>query len=393
MNTTIKKYYLFIFLKDFAFFSAVLVPFYTLWGHINLFQVQLLQSWFMFCLFLLEVPMGIVADHFGRKYVLTAGVIIDALGCLLYGSIPNFGIFILAEFLMALSLALISGADNALLYDSLKEQGKEANVKHIISRSQTSNLLGIFIAAPIGSIIAARFGLNVPLLVTAVPLFIAGMVAWSIKEPPIREESLQKPNPFVLAKQGILFFYRHPTLRLFTLDGILVSVSAYFVVWLYQPLLQLSHIPIFFFGFITPILVGSEILVTHFFPKIEKLVGSEKRYLMLTAGLTAGAFLLVGVFPNIITILLFLIFAGGFGYTRMDLMSAYMNPFIPSESRATVLSTISMTRRFALVLVNPLVGFFADHSIQGVLIGLSFLPLSMVFFSPVKHAMFGEKSK
>lgn len=377
-----------MFLKDFGFFSAVLVPFYTQWAHINLFQVQLLQSWFMLCLFLLDVPMGIVADHFGRKQVLVIGVALDAVASFLYGSTPYFGVFFLAEFLMAFSLSLISGADNALLYDVLIEQGREKEVKHATSRSQAINYLGVLIAAPIGSLIAARFGLNVPMLLTAVPLLLAALVAWSISEPKVRKKMLKRDNPFQMAKKGIAFFYQHPKLRLLGLDGIVVATSAYFITWLYQPLLVKIHTPIFLFGFIIPILVGSEIFVTHFFPMLEKLFGSSKKYLAISAGLTGIAFLLVGIFPSMFTIILFLIFAGGFGFTRMDLMTSYMQVHIPSDSRATVLSTISMTRRFVLMLVNPLVGFFADHSLQGVLIVLSLLPLAMFLFSPVEHSMF-----
>ena len=62
VNSTISRYYAFVFFKDLAFFSAVLVPFFTDWGGINLTQVQILQSWFMFWMFILEIPTGAVAD-------------------------------------------------------------------------------------------------------------------------------------------------------------------------------------------------------------------------------------------------------------------------------------------------------------------------------------------
>ncbi|HNQ17454.1 MAG TPA: hypothetical protein PKH60_05130, partial [Candidatus Woesebacteria bacterium] len=60
LRSTTHRYYLFSLLKDCAFFTAVLVPFFTEWGGISLFQVQILQSWFMFWLFVLEVPTGAI---------------------------------------------------------------------------------------------------------------------------------------------------------------------------------------------------------------------------------------------------------------------------------------------------------------------------------------------
>lgn len=388
-NTTLKRYYAFTFLKDFAFFSAVLVPFFTQWGHISLLQVQLLQSWFMFWQFVLDIPTGIIADHIGRKYVLIAGVLIDAVGALEYGSIASFPIFLLGEFLMSVGISLVGGADSALLYDALKEEGKEDEIKKITGRAQSLNLLGLFISAPIGSFIAAKFGLNVPMLMSAVPLVLAGFVAYTIREPKFHKE-IEKQSPFVIAKEGLKFFYGHKTLRILTIDGIIVASAAYFVIWLYQPLLQQVHVPIFFFGFITPILVGAEIVITHQFVHIEGLLGSAKKYIAITAILTAFGFFAAGLFPSIWTVLLLVIFAGGFGLTRMDLMSSYMNTFIPSEQRATVLSTISMFRRFGLVILNPLIGLAADHSLQLALIILGIFPLLIFFFSPVEQKMFEE---
>lgn len=385
-DNTVRRYYAFMFLKDFAFFSAVLVPFYTQWGHISLFQIQLLQSWFMFWQFLLDIPTGVIADHIGRKYVLIAGAVIDAIGSLLYGSIPNFTIFLFGELLMAIAISLINGADNALLYDALEEQGRLGELKKITGTSSSINLLGMFLSAPIGAFVAAKFGLNLPMVLTALPLFLAAIVAMSIHEPRVHNRE-KKENPFVITKKGIQFFYNHKALRLLTLDGIIVASSAYFIIWLYQPLLQKIHIPIFFFGFITPILVGSEMLVSANFERLEKWFGSSKKYLTISAVITAFAFIITGIFPNIITILLFVILAGGFGYTRINLMSAYMNRFIPSKQRATILSAISMLRRFALVLLNPLIGFTADHSLQLALILLGILPLAIFLFSPIEQEM------
>ena len=64
-----------------------------------------------------------------------------------------------------------------------------------------------------------------------------------------------------------------------------------------------------------------------------------------------------------------------------------MNKLIPSAERATVLSAISMLRRIALVVLNPIVGFMADYSLYltlGLLGGLTFV---VTIFSPIKKEM------
>lgn len=189
----INKNYVYAFFKNFAFFSGVLVPFFTDWGHISMFQTMVLQSWFSVWVFILEIPTGAVADKIGRKHSLVMGSLTIAIATLVYGSIPSFGIFLLAEFLFAVGYALNSGADQALLYDTIKSRGREGESKQIMGRADALMLGGMMLAAPMGSLIAARFGLNAPQLATAIPMLIAAGIAWTIPEPRIHlgSESLR----------------------------------------------------------------------------------------------------------------------------------------------------------------------------------------------------------
>lgn len=387
IKNNIWKYYLFSFLKGFAFFSAVLVPFFTQWGHISLFKIQILQSWFMFWFFVLEIPTGAVADYISRKFSLILGALVMAIGVIVYGSTPSFGIFLLGEFILAISMSLISGADNAFLFDSLKEQKIESESKKYFGKAHAFHLLGMFISAPIGSFLASKIGLNAPMYLTSIPFFLAIVVALSFKEPVIHEKISESKRYLDIIKNGFSYFKNHKTLRLLTIDAILVNSAAYFVIWLYQPLFISIKIPIIYFGWFHALLVGVEILIASNFVRLERIFGSGKKYLQFTAFITALMFFITAIFPNIFTIILFIIFAGGFGLTRFELMSSYMNKFIPSDKRATVLSAISMFKRFFLIFLNPLIGFTADHSIKITLLIIGLLPMIIFFFSPINQKM------
>lgn len=379
------RYYLFTFLVSLHFFSAVLIPFFTDWGGLNLTQVLFLQSWFMFWIFILEVPTGAVADYLGRKYSLALGAFIVTIGSLIYGSFPRFEIFLLGEFLFAACMAFISGADEALLYDTLKEEGRENLSKQIFGRVHSVRLLGMIVSALVGSLIASKLGLNYPMLFVSIPAVIAALVALSIKEPQVRKRVSESKRYLEIIKEGSLFFLKHKFLRILALDAVLVSVAAYYVIWLYQPLLKNVGVSIAYFGLIHAILIGSEIVVANNFLTFEKLVGSESKFIKLSAILTAVAFLLASVFPNIFTALAFIILGGGFGLTRLSLMSSLMNKFIPSERRATIISSISMFRRFLLVLLNPLVGYLSERSLGTTFLLIGLIPLFVFLFSGVKE--------
>jgi len=382
---TVYLYYAFCFFKAFSLLAAVLIPFFTVWGGISLFKVQILQSWFMFWIFIMEIPTGIIADRFGRKYSLAIGGIVISFAVLLYGSVPRFEIFLLGEFLFAIAIAFMSGADDALLYDALKEAGREEDSKKIFGRAKSFEYLAMFISAPLGGIIAAKFGFNAPMLFSCIPFLLAAIIAFLINEPKRYQITSESKRYLNIAKKGILFLRHHKKLRIIAIDGILISAAAYFVIWFYQTLLTRLNVSVAYFGYFHAFLVAVEIIITSNFVRLEKLFGSGKNFLRFGTLTTAATFLLVAILPNIFTVILFLLFAGGFGLTRLELMFVYMNKFIPSEQRATILSSVSMFKRFVLVMFNPLVGFIADKSLTMALFAIGALSLAVLIFSPLRE--------
>ena len=67
VKSNIWKMYLLNFLRNLTFFGAVAVPFYLDWAKIDYTKIFILEDTFMFWIFVLEIPTGVVADKFGRK--------------------------------------------------------------------------------------------------------------------------------------------------------------------------------------------------------------------------------------------------------------------------------------------------------------------------------------
>jgi len=371
----VNKNYVYAFFKNFAFFSGVLVPFFTDWGHISLFQAQILQSWFSVWVFAFEIPTGAIADKIGRKHSLILGAIFIAIATLVYGSVPSFAIFLLAEFLFAIGYALNSGADQALLYDTLKSLGREGESKKVMGRADALMLAGMMCAAPLGSLIASRWGLNAPQLMTAIPMLIAGAIAWSIPEPRIHSESESRRYSEII-KRGFSEIRHNPIIRTLAFDSVVVSSSAYFVVWYYQPYMTGLGISIIYFGLAHAFLLLSEILVSSNFATLEKVLGSGKSYLKNSALLVTASIIYAAIFQHWSSLIILILIGGGIGYTRATYISSIANKYIDSHSRATVLSSISMLRRLVLVPLNPAVGAVATYSLPLTLIIISLFPLS-----------------
>lgn len=374
----VNRIYVYAFFKNFAFFSAVLVPFFTDWGHVSLLQMQLLQSWFSVWVFVLEVPTGAVADKIGRKHSLILGSIFIAIATLLYGSIPTFTNFLLAEFLFAIGYALNSGADQALLYDTLKSQGREATAKQTLGRMDALTMAGMLTAAILGSPIASLWGLNAPQLMTAGPMLIAALLAWLVPEPRLHSESESK-RYLEVVKSGLIAIRTNPVVRTLAFDSVVVSVAAYFVVWYYQPYMQKLGIPILYFGLAHAALLGCEIAASANFATLEKILGKGKDYLRHSAILVSLTFVIAALFQHWVSLVLLIAIGGGLGYTRATYITALANKHIDSRSRATTLSSIAMLRRLALVPLNPLIGYVAGISMPLAFVILSLFPLSSLF--------------
>jgi MFS family permease len=377
----IYRYYIFSFVSGLHFVSAVLVPFFTDWGGVSLATAQALQSWFTFCVFLLEVPTGIVADTFGRKHSVAFGSFMIAIGVIVYGTYPSLPLFVLGEFLLAASIALISGADKALIYDTLVQFQKEEKAVSVFGKGRAIHLVGITLGAPIGSIIAKYFGLNAPMLFTAIPACMASVVAWSIPEPKvISEEAKERRNFLLIAKQGLKEISGSLKLRRWTINGTIVAAAAYFVIWLYQPLMAKLGMPIALYGIAHAGLAIVQVVLAASFERFVTVFKSQRRFLEFSALVTSGSLLLAAIWPNPLTLILMITLAGGFGLTRMELMTVEMNKLVRARNRATVISSISMFRRLTQAILNPFVGLATDHSVQTSLFFVGLIPLLTLLY-------------
>lgn len=150
-------YYTVTFISDFAFntVSAVYVLFLINQG-LDLFQVGLVNFAFMVGIFLLEVPTGAFADHFGRKKSIILSDIFIIFAFLTYFFSSTLLMFIAAEILAAVGYTFSSGALDAWLVDSLQEKELDGKIDFVFSRasiiSKTASLFGGLIGAYIGSV-------------------------------------------------------------------------------------------------------------------------------------------------------------------------------------------------------------------------------------------------
>lgn len=378
------KYYVFKFCFGFMLFGGVLIPFFTDWGRLSFTQVMILQAWYMLCVVLLEIPTGAVADYIGRKDTIALGALFCVAAVLIYTSTPNFYVFLIGEFFWAASTAILSGADQAFIYDSLKTLNRENESKKVLGRSESTFLSGMMIASPIGSLLASVYGTRLMVMATAIPFALAFISVLTFKEPE-RLGNTEKKSYTGILKGGFKVFYNNKALKILTLDMIVISVIGFMMIWMFQPMLKQAGVGIEYYGFVHLALIAAEVAIISNFERLERLTGSKKGYIFASAFITGIAFIVGGLTSFIPIVILAIVVGGGFGMSRKILVLNYMNKFIPSSERATTISIISTMNNITFVVFYPVIGIMAEWSISYTLVILGACAAAFSIISKVEE--------
>jgi len=358
--------YAFNFLKNLQFFGALTVPFFLHRAGLDYTRMFLLEACFSFGMIVLEIPTGVVADRFGRKFSLISGCIAFAGGFFLFGITVNYSLLLAGELICALGMSLISGADRALLYEVLKDSGNETKAAEINARYDAAGSIALFLAFPAGTLFASSGwipytdALGLVMTATAAMIILGGTVLFWIREPArVRNAG----SALRAGVDGFRYIFRIPSLTRFCLNYAIISALTFFMFWFYQSLLIENRFPIAGQGFVAAgFNIGAMILLLST-GIIKKRIGI--RQALFLSSLIPGL-LYLGIFfiPG-----LPMAFAGIFGVTmlkmfRAPMLTALMNTHIDSTNRATVLSGVSMLERMVTTAFYPLAGILTDRSLK-----------------------------
>lgn len=384
-KSNIWKLYLSKFLRNLQFFGSVSVPFFLDWAQIDYTKIFILESFFMLSIFILEVPTGIVADKYGRKLSIVLGSLCSAVSMFIFGFVSNYWLYFPAEFIGALGFTFMSGADSALLYDSLKNIHQDQDAGIIFSRYETAGTLGILLGFPLGSLIAgsriAPYPSTLPLTFTLTGIFslFAVIVALTFKEP----ERNEKIKGFIREGiEGFTYIFRHAKLRAFAFNFTFISSTTMFMFWFYQSLAQIVGIDVKYNGFIGAGYNLFSALLLLNIKRIENLIGM-KSTLFYSAFLPGLFFAGLFFIKNTYFVLTAIFMITGLKMMRTPVLTDFMNRQIESRNRATVLSGISMLGKLMIMILYPMVGWLADISLQYTFLFLGIITLIFSFLNRI----------
>ncbi len=383
-KSNIYKVYVFSFILGIHTVRGVYIPYMMDWGGLTFFQVMILQSYFMFMIFLLEIPSGAIADHIGRNVALMLSGLSVVAAAFMYSILPHFFLFLVAETLWAFSSALHSGTDQAFLFNTLKTMKKENNLPSILGRIQTINLVALTISAPLGSIIAEFISLQFTMTCLGIVYIFAFIVSLTFKEPKLEKEKSSQKYLTIL-RDGFRELRNNKVIRVLCFDRVFIGILTYFLFWTYQIYLGIVGVPLFLFGFVTALMNIVNMVFTIVIPWLLKSV-KKKLLFLIAVDLTIGiAYVLLGFSINAILGIILLLVIVAVGYPRFLIYVNGINKQIASENRATVLSTINMFGSLLMAVTYPFIGLLVEWNPFVVFIIIGVLIIFFTTLTRVKN--------
>ncbi len=352
------KVYLLHFLMHFQLWWSIWVLYLKDLRGFSLTQIAVLEALFWGTAVLAEVPTGAIADRFGRKTSLALGAGCTAVAVLVFGFATTYWIALLSYLAWALGFAFLSGAEHALLFESLKAVGREHEYQRTAGRMGAVFSFGALAGGLVGAPIAAATDLSVPVLLSAAIAAPGVLVALSLHEPALPEG--ETPLAYgKLLRESVRTATRSPTVRFMLVLSALVSAVTFGPLIFMQPFLTGHGVDVVFIGFLlTPVRVMGMVGALVAYQATARL---GTRAAFLAAPLLMGAaYLTLGTWD---TVYAFAAFPFIFFMNSLLLTPAtdYLNRRIPSNQRATILSLRTMLSSLGAALLVPALGVAADE--------------------------------
>jgi len=362
----------------------VIVLFYKSNG-LTMKDIFLLQSIYSLTLMTLEIPTGYFADRVGRKSSILFGSMLGFTGYLVYSFSFGFWQFVIAEVILGVSQSLVSGADSAMLYDTLASAKQNDRYTRLEGRVTSIGNFGEAFAGIIGGILAVS-SLRTPFFVQTCVAMIAIPAALMLREPPVKT---RKTKPGLKEIGSIIYSALHGDVKLKwnTFFSAITGAATLSMAWFAQPYFGQIKLPLTMYGVLWALLNLTVGIAAIYAWRFEKKFGASRTVITFTLAIFLS-YLMLTFMPGYTGLIVLLVFYLGRGLATPTLRN-YINIITTSDVRATVLSVRNFLIRFIFAVTGPLWGWITDkYSLQSAIISAGliygfFALISMYFF--LKH--------
>jgi MFS family permease len=343
---------------------------------LTLEQFALLNALWSITIVLAEVPSGALADIIGRRNLLRTGAVLMVLEMLVLlfapvgGGALTLALFALNRIFSGLAEAMVSGADEALAFESMKEKGTEEAWPEVLEHVGKRMSVTMAIVMVTGAVVydansinraIAWLGLDltlaetllhrIPVALTLIHAVIVAITTWQMREPasgtdPIPFSARRLGESFVRIGEAGKWLLNNRFLLFVVLGGLILDSTARQMVIFNSEYYRHIRIPEIAFGFISAGMAAFGFFIARFNRYLARNQTPFRNLLILSAILTATLVGVQFVIPYAGVLFMpgiFIMFSA-----VAFLQSHYINREVASDQRATILSFRGLANNLGL---------------------------------------------
>lgn len=333
----------------------------------SLWQVGLAEGIFHIVSLVCEIPSGMAADLIGRRRSLAMAGLCGMVSALLMAFSESFFGVCLSMVFSALASNFISGSDEAILYDSLIQTGKEHKYIPVSAKYTQIQTLGNLLSNA-ASLLAGVLSYVGFYLLDAAVCLVRIVTALSLTEPTVtKTQENRQQNPFQDLKLrfkehvsiAFNFLRTHPdAATLMLADGFVTLPSYLTIMFLQQRLSELG---------VSTMWLGLPIMCISLARMVGLSIGEKLRPKQIQKLYTVVALLVgIGTMSASSAPVLFAVIGAMLAAVAMHIWMLHLqntlNVLYPSDQRATLVSVNMMAYSVLMIVASPIVGWLGDIS-------------------------------
>ncbi len=398
----VRKFYMYGFLKNLAFFKPYLIVFLMEHG-LSLLEIGVLISIREIIINIFEVPSGMIADYFGRKKELYLCFSFYIVSFAVFFFASSFIVAAVGMALFGLGEAFRSGTHKAMIYTYIDKKSWQSEKTFLYGRIRSFSLIGSAVGSFVGIILMLLApNTSYVFLFSMVPYVVDFLLIMSY--PKFLDISDKRENES-LAQMVLSFvkcLFKSSSLRRILWEDGLVEATVSYTKDIVQPILQsiVLGMGITIFAFLSGednlyIILGILHMVCNFMGAF----ASRKAYVIKGSnikrinGIHVALAVVLGMLgiwaQSAWMVCLLYIFIYVLHSARKPMFVEELDANIQKSQRATTLSVASQLKSLILIIFAPLFGFLVEYvGFKGValsLAGLLMVSLPFVGLRKISH--------
>lgn len=364
VSSNIRRYFLYTALKGFGFglITAMWLIYLQQRRGFSLTEATIVDVAFWIAATLGEIPTGVVADTFGRKTSIVIGVALMSVSIFAWAFAPTMVLIMLAYMGLAVGTTFLSGAEDALFYESLQVTGRGSEYTLLVGRVSIV-VLGATALGNVASGLLAAIDLILPFIIAGVSLLLTLGIVLTFREPRTGEQSEEQPRKSYreILRQALTIMRARPALRYPMLYLTLVPVAAIIMeTFFLQPQAIALGVPIAGVGVIVMAVQFTNMAGSAWSHRIMARFG-ESRVLYIAPVFIVSSLILLAAF-QIFPALLFIGVISFITAVLRPLLLTRIQNEVSDNIRATILSMQSLMFTLLIAVGEPILGSLADQA-------------------------------